>query len=410
MRLCARSKANPITVSPTADVCRSRHLLRPKSWGVLSLSKGKPAVRRGRKASGLLEPRDGEEIAGLPAQGDTDSPAVNRSSDSPSLPSCFAALGINIFTGVVRHMHILDVFARPRSRPAAALCGLMALAVAFDASAYHRWRQYQVTISGSPSTNDVTGQAYSFQPTASGPTGYTLTFAISGKPAWASFDSSTGRLTGTPTSTNVGTYSNIVISVTDGPSTASLAPFSISVTSPDVASISGQPSTSVNVGAAYSFTPTATDSAGKPLTFSIQNPPSWASFNSVTGQLAGSPTATYAGTYSNIVISASDGTAQAALPAFSITVNQVSNGTATITWTPPLYNVDGSALTNLAGYRIYYGTATNSLNQSVQVANVGAASYTVSNLTSGTWYFGVTAYSTSGLESALSNLASKTVQ
>ena len=307
-------------------------------------------------------------------------------------------------------MHILDVFARPRSRPAAALCGLMALAVAFDASAYHRWRQYQVTISGSPSTNDVTGQAYSFQPTASGPTGYTLTFAISGKPAWASFDSSTGRLTGTPTSTNVGTYSNIVISVTDGPSTASLAPFSISVTSPDVASISGQPSTSVNVGAAYSFTPTATDSAGKPLTFSIQNPPSWASFNSVTGQLAGSPTATYAGTYSNIVISASDGTAQAALPAFSITVNQVSNGTATITWTPPLYNVDGSALTNLAGYRIYYGTATNSLNQSVQVANVGAASYTVSNLTSGTWYFGVTAYSTSGLESALSNLASKTVQ
>ena len=79
-------------------------------------------------------------------------------------------------------------------------------------------------------------------------------------------------------------------------------------------------------------------------------------------------------------------------------------------WTPPLANVDGSALTTLAGYRIYYGTATNNLNQSIQVANVGASSYTVTSLGSGTWYFGVTAYTTSGLESALSNVASKTVQ
>jgi hypothetical protein len=229
-------------------------------------------------------------------------------------------------------------------------------------------------------------------------------------PAWASFDTTTGRLTGTPAGTNVGTYSNIVISVSDGPSSASLAPFSITVTSPDVATISGQPPPSVNVGTAYSFTPTATDSAGKTLTFAIQNQPSWASFNSATGQLSGTPASTYAGTYSNIVISAGDGVAQASLPAFSITVNQVSNGTATITWTPPLYNADGSALTNLAGYRLYYGTATNNLSQSIQVGNVGLTSYTVSNLTSGTWYFGVTAYNSSGSESALSNVSSKAVQ
>jgi Putative Ig domain len=178
----------------------------------------------------------------------------------------------------------------------------------------------------------------------------------------------------------------------------------------DVATISGQPSTSVNVGGTYSFTPSAQDTAGKPLTFSIQNQPAWASFNSTTGQLSGAPTAAYAGTYSNIVIAATDGIASAALPPFSIAVNQVSNGSATLTWTPPLANTDGSALTNLAGYRIYYGTATNSLNQSVQVANVGISSFTVSNLTSGTWYFGVTAYTTSGLESSLSNVTSKSVQ
>jgi hypothetical protein len=318
---------------------------------------------------------------------------------------------VNTFTGVVQHMQTLNIFARRRARTAAAFCGLVTLAIACDASAAsHRWKQYPVTISGTPSTNDVAGQAYSFTPTAAGPSGSTLTFAISGKPAWASFNTATGQLAGTPASTNVGTYSNIVITVSDGPSTASLAPFSIAVTSPDVATISGQPATSVNVGAAYSFTPTATDSNGNTLTFSIQNQPSWATFNTATGQLSGTPTSTYAGTYSNIVIAASDGVTQASLPAFTITVNQVSNGTATVSWTPPLYNSDGSALTNLAGYRIHYGTATNSLNQTIQVANVGAASYTVANLTSGTWYFGVSAYTTSGVESALSNVASKAVQ
>jgi hypothetical protein len=312
------------------------------------------------------------------------------------------------FHWVVKYMHILKLLAGGRARRAV-LCGLLALAVAFDASAYHR-RQTRVTISGTPATSDVAGQAYSFTPSASGPSGYTLTFSVSGKPSWASFNTSTGQLAGTPGSTNVGTYSNIIITASAGGSSASLSPFSIAVKAADVATISGQPPTTVNVGGSYSFTPTASDTAGKPLTFSIQNQPAWASFNSTTGQLSGTPAASYAGTYSNIVITAGDGVAQASLPAFAIAVNQVSNGSATVSWTPPLNNSDGSTLTNLAGYRIYYGTAANSLNQSVQVSNVGASSFTVSNLTSGTWYFGVTAYNASGVESGLSNVASKAVQ
>ncbi len=304
-------------------------------------------------------------------------------------------------------MNILRLLTGRRALPAI-LCGLLALTAALDASATQHWGwRYNVSISGTPATTDLTGQAYSFTPTASGPTGYTLTFSISGKPSWASFNTATGQLAGTPST--AGSYSNIVISVSDGYGTASLAAFSIAVTSPDVATISGTPPTAVNVGASYTFTPTATDTAGKPLTFSIQNQPSWAAFSSATGTLSGTPASANAGTYSNIVISASDGVAQASLPAFSVAVNQVSNGTATINWTPPLYNVDGSALTDLAGYRIYYGTATNSLTQTIQVTNVGAASYTVSNLTSGTWYFGVTAYNSAGTESALSNIGSKAI-
>src|SRR6202023_1907333 len=56
---------------------------------------------------------------------------------------------------------------------------------------------------------------------------------------------------------------------------------------------------------------------------------------------------TYAGTYSNIVISVSDGTASASLTAFSIAVNQISNGSATVNWTPPTSNSDGSTLLSL---------------------------------------------------------------
>ena len=294
---------------------------------------------------------------------------------------------------------------------AAALSGLMGLVVAFDASAGgYRWWRTPVTISGAPVTTDVIGQAYSFTPNATGPTGRTLTFSISGKPAWASFSTTTGQLSGTPTT--AGTYSQIVIKATDGPSTAALAPFAITVTGAvnTPPTISGTPATAVNVGANYSFTPTAADANNNALSFSIQNKPSWAAFSSASGQLSGTPTAASAGTYANIVISVSDGIASAALPAFSIAVNQASNGTATINWTPPQANTDGSALSNLAGYRIHYGTSSSALTQTVDIAQAGLTSYTLTNLTTGIWYFGVSAYSSAGTESALSNVASKTIQ
>ena len=109
------------------------------------------------------------------------------------------------------------------------------------------------------------------------------------------------------------------------------------------------------------------------------------------------------------MISVSDGTASASLPAFAISVTQVATGSATISWTPPTQNTDGSALTNLAGYRLYYGTNSASLTQSIQIANAGASSYVVDNLSPATWYFAVKAYNSSGAESDLSALASKTI-
>src|SRR5262249_38061958 len=147
------------------------------------------------------------------------------------------------------------------------------------------------TISGSPATSVQATQAYSFQPAASDPDNDTLTYSIANKPAWATFSTSTGRLTGTPASTNVGTYANIVISVSDGRASAALPAFSTNVTAARnrAPTISGTPPTTAAAGSAYTFTPTASDPDKDTLGFTIQNKPAWASFDTSTGRLSGTP-------------------------------------------------------------------------------------------------------------------------
>lgn len=82
---------------------------------------------------------------------------------------------------------------------------------------------------------------------------------------------------------------------------------------------------------------------------------------------------------------------------------------ALISWTPPTQNTDGTTLSNLAGFRINYGPSATNLGQTIQIANPGTSSYTVTNLTAGPWFFGLRAYTTQGAESAQSNIVSKTV-
>ncbi|HHO67505.1 MAG TPA: hypothetical protein ENK12_00605, partial [Gammaproteobacteria bacterium] len=183
------------------------------------------------------------------------------------------------------------------------------------------------TISGSPATRVDEDSAYSFRPQATDADGDTLTFSISGKPSWASFNASTGRLSGTPRNGDVGTANGIVISVSDGQATAALPAFSIQVVNTnDAPTVSGSPGTSVQEGASYSFRPTASDPDGDSLTWSITGKPAWASFSSATGALTGTPATGDAGSYTGIVISVSDGTASASLPAFGITVTSAPTG------------------------------------------------------------------------------------
>jgi len=173
--------------------------------------------------------------------------------------------------------------------------------------------------------------------------------------------------------------------------------------------ISGNPATAVRMGEAYAFTPSASDPEGDTLTFSVQNMPRWAAFEAATGELSGSPTLGDVGTYNGVTISVSDGQSSASLSAYSITVNQVSLGSATLSWTAPTQNEDGSPLTDLAGFKIYYGTNTGSYSTSIRIDNPGIATYVVENLTPTTYYFVSTAFNASGVESAFSNEAVKVV-
>lgn len=268
------------------------------------------------------------------------------------------------------------------------------------------------TIGGTPGSSVTVGSSYSFTPSGSDPDQDALGYTIQNKPAWAAFSTSTGRLSGTPTS--AGTFSGIVITVSDGTDTDSLGPFTITVNdAPNRApTISGSPATSVNAGTAYNFQPSAADADGDTLMYSIQNKPSWATFSTTTGKLSGTPSS--GGTHSGIVIAVSDGKGgSASLPTFSITVAAAppppANGSVTLSWTPPTQNTDGSTLSNLAGYRIQYGSSQSALTQTIQITNPGMATYVVTGLSSGTWYFAVKAYSSGGAESANSNVVNKTI-
>ena len=78
-------------------------------------------------------------------------------------------------------------------------------------------------------------------------------------------------------------------------------------------------------------------------------------------------------------------------------------------WADPTQNTNGTTLMNLAGVHLYYGTSASALTHEITVASTTQTSYTISGLTSGTWYFGATAYNTSGVESAMSDIGSKAI-
>lgn len=83
-----------------------------------------------------------------------------------------------------------------------------------------------------------------------------------------------------------------------------------------------------------------------------------------------------------------------------------ATGTAALSWNAPTTNTNGTPLTNLAGYKIHYGTASGTYTATFAIGNVTNYAFA---LPAGTYYFAVSAYDTLGLESGYSNEVAKTV-
>jgi Putative Ig domain len=177
--------------------------------------------------------------------------------------------------------------------------------------------------------------------------------------------------------------------------------------------ITGTAGTAAIAGQAYQFTPSASDADQDPVTFTISNKPSWATFNSSTGALTGTPAAADAGVFANVGIAATDGNSVSALPDFTITVTAPagsSSSVVTLAWTPPSQNDDGTTLVDLAGYKIHYGDKPGTYTKTVSVSNPGLTRYVLDSLPAGKHYIAMTAYNVQGLESGFSPEVSVSLQ
>ena len=88
---------------------------------------------------------------------------------------------------------------------------------------------------------------------------------------------------------------------------------------------------------------------------------------------------------------------------------ETTYGSITLSWTAPTYNTDGSVLTDLDGYRIYWGAAPGQYPNSVTIDNQSITVYVLENIPVGTYEFVATSFNSAGVESNYSNPVTKVV-
>lgn len=100
-----------------------------------------------------------------------------------------------------------------------------------------------------------------------------------------------------------------------------------------------------------------------------------------------------------------------ATTSFNLACTWPGSSTATVTWTAPTTNTDATAYTDPGGFRLQWGTTNTEagLTQSAYLQDPASRTWVSPPLAAGTWYFGVKAVNTSGIESAISNITPKTI-
>lgn len=89
---------------------------------------------------------------------------------------------------------------------------------------------------------------------------------------------------------------------------------------------------------------------------------------------------------SQFILSCSDANGSVDI-SVDVTIATSGSATALLSWTPLTQNTDGSALTDLVGYRIRYGITSGNYTKTITINNPGLTSYQIDNLTPADWYF-----------------------
>jgi hypothetical protein len=190
--------------------------------------------------------------------------------------------------------------------------------------------------------------------------------------------------------------------------TISGAPPTSSSTTAGTVAIGGPRTDAAVANQFYQYVPEVGDTSGAEVVFAIENKPSWATFDTAAGTLSGTPTGADVGSRGSVRISAIAGGSRTTVE-FQLQVVASAEGVASVSLGAPVTRTDGTALQNLAGYRIYYGKTATRLDQFVDVKDRAATSAVVSRLTPGTWFFAATAYDANGFESEPTDLAQKQI-
>ncbi len=254
------------------------------------------------------------------------------------------------------------------------------------------------------------------------PLGSTQHFIATGTFSDSTKQDLTASVTWSSSSTNVATISNaagsngVAVAVATGATTITAASGSISgstaltITAATLVSIAVTPGNpSIANGATQMFTATGSfsNNTTQDITASVTWSSGTAGVATISNAAGSNGLATAVGVGTTIITCVSGNVSAAA------TLSVTGTGVATLSWDAPTTRTDGSSLnpvTDISGYKIYYGTASGTYTQVVNVTNPGTATITQTlNLPSGTYYFVVTDIDTSGQESSYSNEAMKTL-